>query len=147
MRYLRHVREKAELTQAQLADLSGVPQAAISRIERGGRAPRHTTLEKLASVLRVNDPSWLAVPMAPYPTFEELVEGPPEGRRAYIEIMRDTGTLGDFINRLERLKEDSVEDYRDDSLTLSRVWGLVMLGYAKRSMDEGRDGKEEASEE
>jgi transcriptional regulator with XRE-family HTH domain len=145
MRYLRYVREKAELTQARLAELSGVPQAAISRIERGGRAPRDSTLEKLASVLDVEHPSWLAVPMAPYTTFAELIKGKPESRQSYIEVMRKSGTFGDFIDRLDRLYEESVEDYQDDSLTLARVQAAFMLGYAK-AMHEGRESQEEVSE-
>jgi transcriptional regulator with XRE-family HTH domain len=146
MKYLRYIREKAELTQAQLAELSGVPQAAISRIERGGRAPRHSTLEKLANVLKVEHPSWLAVPMAPYTTFGELIEGKPEERRTYIEVMRESGTLRDFINRLDRLYEESVEDYSDDSLTQARIQAAVMLGYAK-AMYEGKEAQGEVSEE
>ncbi len=146
MRYLRYVREKAELTQAQLAELSGVPQAAISRIERGGRAPRLSTLAKLASVLKVEHPSWLAVPMAPYTTFEELIEGTPESRQTYIEVMRESGTLDDFVKRLDQLFQEGVEDYQDDSLTLARVQAAFMLGYAK-AMRERRESQEEASEE
>jgi transcriptional regulator with XRE-family HTH domain len=146
MRYLRYVREKAELTQARLAELSGVPQAAISRIERGGRAPRDSTLEKLAGVLDVEHPSWLAVPMAPYTTFEELIEGTPEGRQTYIEVMRESGTLDDFVNRLDRLFQEGVEDYQDDSLTLFRVKAAFMLGYAK-AIRERREPQKKASDE
>ncbi len=39
------------LTQRQLADLSGVPQADISRIERGGANPTEATLQRLARAL------------------------------------------------------------------------------------------------
>jgi ribosome-binding protein aMBF1 (putative translation factor) len=39
------------LTQRQLADRSGVPQADISRIERGGGNPTEATLQRLAQSL------------------------------------------------------------------------------------------------
>jgi ribosome-binding protein aMBF1 (putative translation factor) len=38
-------------TQRQLAELSGVPQADISRIERGGGNPTEATLQRLARAL------------------------------------------------------------------------------------------------
>jgi len=39
------------LTQRQLSDLSGVPQADISRIECGGGNPTEATLQRLARAL------------------------------------------------------------------------------------------------
>ncbi len=105
-----------------------------------------STLAKLASVLKVEHPSWLAVPMAPYTTFEELIEGTPESRQTYIEVMRESGTLDDFVKRLDQLFQEGVEDYQDDSLTLARVQAAFMLGYAK-AMRERRESQEEASEE
>jgi ribosome-binding protein aMBF1 (putative translation factor) len=39
------------LTQRQLSDLSGVPQADISRIEHGGGNPTEATLQRLARAL------------------------------------------------------------------------------------------------
>ena len=39
------------LTQRQLADMTGVPQADISRIERGAATPTEATLQRLASAL------------------------------------------------------------------------------------------------
>ena len=39
------------LTQRQLSDLTGVPQADISRIERGAGNPAEATLERLAAAL------------------------------------------------------------------------------------------------
>jgi transcriptional regulator with XRE-family HTH domain len=39
------------LTQRELADLSGVRQADISRIERGAGNPTESTLQRLAAAL------------------------------------------------------------------------------------------------
>jgi transcriptional regulator with XRE-family HTH domain len=94
MKNLRHVREKRGISQDKLAELSGVPQNTISRIERGERTPRRSTLDKLARVLEVEHPSWLTMPVHPGKTFGELIEGTPEERRAYIESMRESGRSG-----------------------------------------------------
>lgn len=47
----RDARVAQGLTQRQLSDLSGVPQADISRIERGGGNPTEATLQRLARAL------------------------------------------------------------------------------------------------
>ncbi len=47
----RDARVGRGLTQRQLAELSGVPQADISRIERGGGNPTKATLQRLAGAL------------------------------------------------------------------------------------------------
>lgn len=50
---LRREREKAQLTQAELSHLSGVPQAVISDIEKGiTQNPRLETVKKLAMTLK-----------------------------------------------------------------------------------------------
>jgi predicted transcriptional regulator len=46
-RLLRYARRRAGLTQRALAEVAGVPQPAIARIERGTVAPRFDTLERL----------------------------------------------------------------------------------------------------
>ena len=45
------LREKAGLTQAQLAERCGVDQADISRIERGSTSPTTKTLQRIADAL------------------------------------------------------------------------------------------------
>lgn len=45
------LREKAGLTQAQLAERCGVNQADISRIERGSTNPTSKTLQRIAEAL------------------------------------------------------------------------------------------------
>jgi transcriptional regulator with XRE-family HTH domain len=44
---LKEARRKAGLTQRELARLAGVPQPAVSRIERDHVSPRHDTLDLL----------------------------------------------------------------------------------------------------
>jgi transcriptional regulator with XRE-family HTH domain len=51
---IRAFRKAKSLTQAQLAELSGVDNMTISRLENGVRAPTVEHLLKLAAVLEVN---------------------------------------------------------------------------------------------
>jgi len=47
----RDARVSRGLTQAELSELTGVPQADISRIERGAGNPTESTLQRLAHAL------------------------------------------------------------------------------------------------
>ena len=47
----REARLSQGLTQVELSEKSGVPQADISRIERGAGNPTESTLQRLATVL------------------------------------------------------------------------------------------------
>lgn len=56
MRYLkgmREARERALLTQGQLAEKSGVTISTISRVENGLQAARITTIKRLADAMGV----------------------------------------------------------------------------------------------
>lgn len=50
---LREARERLGLTQEQISDRSGVQAGEVSRIERGKRDPKVSTLEKLAAAVEV----------------------------------------------------------------------------------------------
>ncbi len=50
---IRELRERAELTQAELADRAGLGQPHISRIEAGSMSPTHKTIKKIADALAV----------------------------------------------------------------------------------------------
>ena len=58
---LRWARRRARLSQRELARVSGVPQASISRIERGLLAPQVDTMERL---LRATGHGLEAAPLA-----------------------------------------------------------------------------------
>jgi transcriptional regulator with XRE-family HTH domain len=49
---IREARDRAELTQCQLADAAGVEQSQVSRWERG-ESPKIESVRKLADVLGV----------------------------------------------------------------------------------------------
>ena len=66
---LEEKRKKRRLTQKQLANLSGVTQQAISKIEQGERkSPQIDTLAKLATALKC--------------TVDDLIEDDEKGRSA-----------------------------------------------------------------
>ncbi len=48
---ISEARSSAGLTQAELAEKSGLPQSHISRLESGKHSPSHTTLRKIAGAL------------------------------------------------------------------------------------------------
>ncbi len=50
-RQVSELREKHQLTQTELAEKAGLPQAQISRIERGVISPTSATLAKIAEAL------------------------------------------------------------------------------------------------
>ena len=58
---VKEAREAAGLTQAELADRSGIPQSHISRIENAVHSPSRKTLERIAEALgielKILDPS------------------------------------------------------------------------------------------
>ncbi|MDP9363200.1 MAG: helix-turn-helix domain-containing protein [Chloroflexota bacterium] len=52
--YLRRVRERALLTQRELAARAGLTQATVHRIESGATRARISTVRRLAGALRVD---------------------------------------------------------------------------------------------
>ncbi|MFT3801120.1 MAG: XRE family transcriptional regulator [Burkholderiaceae bacterium] len=71
---LRRMRRDAELTSDQLAELSGVSRAMISKIERGVSVPTATVLGKLAAALRVSLSQLLGPPHRRAPSLMRLSE-------------------------------------------------------------------------
>lgn len=72
---LRQARLTADLTQPQLARLSGISAPALSLIERGKRDVRITTLQRLADALKVPIAQLAADPEAAPDPDEEAGEG------------------------------------------------------------------------
>lgn len=55
---LRMLRQHRELTQSQLAEISGVSRAAISDFERGEREPGPESLKRLLGALEMPERAW-----------------------------------------------------------------------------------------
>ena len=75
MERLRAIREARFMTQGELAAKAGLTNATVSRLERGRRRPRLSTIRRLAEALGV-PPSALAPPRsARSPAAAERGEG------------------------------------------------------------------------
>ena len=57
---LRQVRERLFVTQAELAERTGIAEATISRIENGLQRPRISTVRRLAEALGVSPEALIA---------------------------------------------------------------------------------------
>lgn len=60
-RKIKKLREKRQLTQKQLAELSGISESAMRSYELGNRKPKKEVLERIAMALRVR-PEYLSAP-------------------------------------------------------------------------------------
>ncbi|MEV6057218.1 helix-turn-helix domain-containing protein [Streptomyces sp. NPDC052107] len=78
---VRTERERRRWTLAQLADVSGVSQAMISRIERGESSPTAVVLGKLSAAFQLSVASLLA-----------LAEGTPDDAQGVAGVRRRTDT-------------------------------------------------------
>lgn len=70
-RQVSDLREKHQLTQTELAEKTGLPQAQISRIERGVISPTSATLAKIAEALSAD----LRLVERPQPTARRSAAG------------------------------------------------------------------------
>lgn len=50
---IRRARERAVLTQAELAEIAGINRSSLSMIESGKKKPRPSTIRKLADALGI----------------------------------------------------------------------------------------------
>lgn len=77
---LKELRNKAGLTQAQLAKLAGMSQQAITDWENGKREPGWAAVVALAAALGVDCAAFLEEPAAPDEGEEEAPPPPKRGR-------------------------------------------------------------------
>jgi len=56
---LRHLREKAQLTQVELSRASGITQGTLSQYEAGLRSPRWCSVLRLCQALKVDPREFL----------------------------------------------------------------------------------------
>jgi transcriptional regulator with XRE-family HTH domain len=78
---LRELREKAGLTQQQLADSAGLHRLGIAKLEQGVRQPSWATVESLARALRVRCTAFEGTSALPGETAApEPAEGKKKGR-------------------------------------------------------------------
>ena len=64
---IREARRQAAITQAELAEKSGISEDSINKLEGGRHSPRPTTLRKLAAALGVDVGELMPGPARPRP--------------------------------------------------------------------------------
>jgi transcriptional regulator with XRE-family HTH domain len=97
--YLKELRKSKDLTQKELAELSGFSNAEISKIESGDRKkPSPDLLKAIAPHLEV--PYELLMSKAGY--LEEVVT-----HKSYVEyiFMDDDGSLADIVRKAKEMQE------------------------------------------
>ncbi len=62
MKEVARIRQERSLTQGQLAEMCGVAQATISRVESGAAQPSLGLIEAMAQALRVSPSSFFDMP-------------------------------------------------------------------------------------
>jgi transcriptional regulator with XRE-family HTH domain len=153
MEALRTARESKRLTQRELSALAGVPQAHISKIERGGVDLR---LSSLIEIARVLDLEVVLVPRKLIPVIEAIARSkkklgtPPADTRAlrgireilpailerYPAEAKAAGSLGRVVDELGRLPltpKDEAEIH-EAYLALRRMEGKAESGKGLRNI-------------
>ena len=90
--HLRQIRERKGWTQNHLADVSGVPQPSIWRLEKGHiRNPKTSLLRKLAAALEVSMDYLVTEDESP--SFDEILRHDPVGQAVFrgYESLTDQG--------------------------------------------------------
>lgn len=124
---LKHYRERADVSQEELAAIAGLDRTYISQLERGLKSPTLTTLEKLASRLDVKPEHLLQRPRGNAPRFPADYHVR-EQRRILVSHGRTrgdlpTGTITGAVN----LAHELIDDLYAVDLDVAAVLGLRNL--------------------
>lgn len=89
MKNLRAIRKSKNLSQANLAEMVGVKQATISRIEKGVNHPSLDVVIKIADVLDVTEVELFGLPEMEQKVLQAFREASPERRAALLTLLSD----------------------------------------------------------
>jgi transcriptional regulator with XRE-family HTH domain len=87
MKEITRLRAARDLTQVQLAQMSGCTQATISRIERGIFFPSHETLQAIADALGVHPGQLFTAADLQVRVMDAFSRVPPERRAMALELL------------------------------------------------------------
>src|SRR5829696_1273602 len=133
LRNLRWLRQQRNLTQTDLANLTGISQHSISKLETGQTTPRPETTQTLAEALGVNPHALSGGGFGEAVSFTDILEASAERRLEYIEGLAELGAL-------ERYRDQLAEWYRENMTQHpkgapehigSKIEAAMMLGYMK----------------
>ena len=124
---LKHYRERAGVSQEELAAAAGLDRSYISQLERGLKSPTLTTLEKLASRLDVKPELLLQRPRGNAPRFPDDYHVR-EQRRILVSRGRLRGDLPtDTITGAVNVAHELIDDLYAVDLDVAAVLGLRNL--------------------
>lgn len=126
------LREKAGMTQVDLAEASGIGQSSMSRVEGGKQGVATTSLGPLAAALGVNiSDIWLAGERGSVADIEVRRQDP-AAKRA-----KSGAGIGEFAPLLKGLIAYIASSQRDGALDMIHLLGTMPPGPAMNELAEG----------
>ncbi|MDG4650086.1 helix-turn-helix transcriptional regulator [Roseibacterium sp. SDUM158017] len=89
MQNLRDIRKAKSLSQADLAEMVGVKQATISRIEKGVNNPSLAVASKIADALNVSVVELFGLPELEQRFLQAFREASPRRRAALLDLLEE----------------------------------------------------------
>lgn len=115
--FMRERRTAAGMTVRKLAELAGVDQAGISRMEHGERMPRVSSLQRLADVLKLDMAELLAI-------------------RGVAVTHTASGELRTYLRACYRLPDEAIAEAEDAIFEIYlRSWEKRGVGNRQREPD------------
>ena len=129
---IKAARQKAGMTQAQLAEKLGIPYQSIGQWERDARNPKLDTLKRIADALNITIQELIGVPRwVDEKNIWEMPDVSDQGRRATDEIQGWLDLLKDIRSASHLLSDVSLYEkirvYVIDSLNSFTPEGLLRL--------------------
>ena len=87
MKNLKNIRQSKNITQAVLAEMAGVKQATISRIEQGVNNPSLSVAQRVADALEVSPVELFGLPELEQAVLQKFREASPERRAALLTLL------------------------------------------------------------
>lgn len=139
-------RKERGLSQSQLAEITGLGQTYISRVERGEvEVPQRATLEKFGAALGITLPDFYRAAGMLESADTQIAEGQAEARTAFddlIEILEADPELGPQLAEIKRTQTPNV--YRGAIAALAEAWksnGKMMLWTWRAANKVGSENK------
>ncbi len=138
---MRWLRQSKNLTQADLANLTGISQHSISKLETGQTAPRPETMQRLADALGVSPSALGSGGFGRSVSFTEILEAPAARRLEYVEALAELGDLEHYRGQLADWYQENMAQHPKGAPEYigSKIEAAMMLGYLQ-AFEEVREG-------
>jgi len=127
------LRQSKNLTQADLANPTGISQHSISKLETGQTGPRPETTQRLADALGVSPSALRGGGFGRSVSFTEIMEAPAERRLEYVETLAELGDLERYRGQLAEWYQENMAQHPKGAPEFvgSKIEAAMMLGYLK----------------